>query len=116
LAPVVRVIARPEDTLFVLPETDNTPQLHELAGLMPPGTWVPTYPWLLRSGLADRLLSEWSTDPPTYIIYFPQLADPIGHDLEPMIHFMEAHYSMVTRVDGITFCGDALIYRLSSTN
>jgi hypothetical protein len=117
LAPVLRTITRPEDTLFVLPETDNTPQLHEISGLAPPDTWVPGYPWFLRSpGMVGRLLSEWSTRPPTYVIFFPQLADPIGHELEPLVHFMEVHYSMVSRVDGITFCGDALIYRLSSTN
>ena len=45
LAEALRERAEPEDTLFLLPETDSTPQLHPLTGMLPPGTWVKGWRW-----------------------------------------------------------------------
>ena len=72
------------DTLFVLPETDSTPQLHPLTGMLPPGVWVKGWHWYFKpAGVLDRLTAEWETAPPTWIVVFPSLPGPASPDQSP---------------------------------
>ena len=55
-----------DDTLFVLPETDSTPQLHARTGLLPPGTWIKGWRWYFRPKFVlPALIDEWAEQAPT---------------------------------------------------
>lgn len=108
-------ISQPGDTLFVLPETDSTPQIHAMSGLLPPGTWIKGWRWYLQApGVLDTLLTEWASTPPTFIVTFPDLIGDGQPEIEPLVAFMNAHYQLAETVPDVVFHGDALIYRLSS--
>ncbi len=112
----LHALSNPDDTLFVLPETDSTPQLHSLSGLLPPSTWIKGWFWYLiapteAGQMSDQLLAEWSQTPPTYIVYFPVLAQTGLPGIEPLVAFMRDHYELVESVQDIRFHGDAEIYR-----
>ena len=48
------------DTLFVLPQTDSTPQLHPRANMLPPGTWIKGWRWYFRPDFVlETLRREW---------------------------------------------------------
>lgn len=113
IAADLRQLAAPGDTLFVLPQTDSTPQLHPLSGLLPPGTWVKGWRWYLAApGMLDTLLAEWETNPPTYIVYFPELIAEGLPEIAPLVAFMEAYYAPAAAYADIPFHGPAQLYRL----
>lgn len=113
IAADLRQRAAPGDTLFVLPQTDSTPQLHPLSGLLPPGTWVKGWRWYLAApGVLATLLTEWETDPPAYIVYFPDLIAEGLPEIAPLVAFMEARYTPATVYPDIPFHGPARLYRL----
>jgi hypothetical protein len=110
-------LSETDDTLFVLPETDSTPQLHSLSGLLPPSTWIKGWFWYLiaptaAGQMSDQLLAEWSETPPTFIVYFPVLAQTGSPGIEPLADFMRDRYELVESVPAVRFHGDAEIYRL----
>jgi hypothetical protein len=115
VAAELKTLAAPGDTLFILPQTDSTPQLHPLSGLLPPGTWVKGWFWYLQApGVVDTLLAEWQTRPPAFIVYFPDLIAEGEPGIRPLVDFMQAHYLPVAAHPAITFHGPAIIYRYRS--
>ncbi len=112
LVAALKPINQPGDTLFVLPETDSTPQLHVMTGLLPPGLWIKGWAWYFKApNITNRLLTEWGAQPPTDIIYFPDLIPSGQPGIDPLVAFMKAHYHAVETVPNIVFHGDAMIYR-----
>lgn len=114
LAEELRQQASAGDTLFVLPELDSTPQIHVLAEMMPPGTWVKGWRWYLRApAVVDTLLREWTITPPTFVVVFPEFADAAQPEIQPLLAFVAARYTETARIADVLFHGDALIYRLA---
>ncbi|HVU10478.1 MAG TPA: hypothetical protein VHD90_04335 [Phototrophicaceae bacterium] len=112
LAAALKTMSKPGDTLFVLPETDSTPQIHPLSGLLAPGTWVKGWFWYFDApGIVPMLLNEWDQTPPTYIVYFPDLISVGQPGIQPLVDFMNAHYQSVETISPIPLEGDAVIYR-----
>jgi len=112
LVEALRPHQQPGDTLFVLPEADSTPQIHPLSGLLPPGTWIKGWTWYLEgTGMAERLLDEWASQAPTFIIVFPQLYNGSRPGIDPLLAFTETRYEEVTRAE-VYLHGEAIIYRL----
>lgn len=117
LAAALNAISHPGDTLIVLPETDSTPQIHPLSGLLPPGTWIKGWRWYFQApGMLDSLLDAWISDPPTYIVYFPDLIVVGQPEIEPLVAFMNAHYQLAQTIPNVVFHGDALVYRYDSAS
>ncbi len=112
IAEALRAVRAPGDTLFILPETDSTPQIHALAEMLPPGFWVKGWAWYLAApGVVERLLSEWATTPPDYIVYFPNLVTVGEPDIRPLVTFMHAHYTPILEIPDILYHGPVVIYR-----
>ena len=104
-----------DDTLFVLPETDSTPQLHPQTNMPPPGAWVKGWRWYFRAdGLLQRLREEWRTEPPTWIVTFPDLIAAGEPGILELVAILEARYRHVAVVTGIYGHGPAEIYRLDA--
>ena len=101
------------DTLFVLPETDSTPQLHPLTGMMPPGTWVKGWRWYFRPAFVlSTLTREWETNPPDWIAVFPDYIPAAQPGVQALLDIVERRYRLVfTRAD-IFSHGRAEVYRL----
>lgn len=117
LAARVQAVSRPENTLYVLPQLDNTPQLHVLTGLLPPGTWVNSHRHILSvPGLVEQLLVEWETNPPDIVVDFPALRVASEPWIQPLNDFVQANYTIVEQVDDVPFNGDAVIYRLNTSS
>jgi len=109
---VLRAVRAPGDTLFILPETDSTPQIHALAEMLPPGLWVKGWAWYLAApGVVERLLAEWAVTPPDFIVYFPDLIRAGEPGITPLVDFMRAHYTPFSRVVDVLYHGEAEIYR-----
>lgn len=101
----------PQDTLFVLPALDGNPQLHLMTGALPPRTWTTTHECMLCApNLTERLLSEWRANPPTYIVYFPELVNA-QQQVTPLIDFLTENYILIESFGSLPFNGEALIYR-----
>ena len=103
----------PGDTLFVLPETDSTPQLHPLTGMMPPGTWVKGWRWYFRPDFVlSTLTREWDSDAPDWIVVFPDYIPAAQPGVQVLLDIVERRYRLVfTRAD-IFGHGRAEVYRL----
>jgi hypothetical protein len=100
------------DTLFVLPEADSTPQLHPMTDMLPPGTWIKGWTWYLeQTGMAERLLAEWESQPPTFVVVFPALYGGSRPGIDPLLAFTEARYDEIARTD-VYLHGEAIVYRL----
>jgi hypothetical protein len=111
LAVQLREMAQPSDSLFVLPETDSTPQLHAMTGLLPPNTWVKGWAWYFEApNIVNILLAEWENNPPTYVVVFPDLLIVGQPGIQPLIDFTVTHYRSVATVPAVVFHGDAIIY------
>lgn len=103
-------------TLFVLPETDSTPQIHALSGLLAPGTWVKGWAWYLEvPNMLQTLLDEWSETPPDLVVVFPALLQVGEPAIQPLVEFVNTHYVEVERISNIVFHGDAVIYAFSTS-
>lgn len=104
-----------EDTLFVLPETDSTPQLHPLTGMMPPGTWVKGWRWYFRPDFVlPALTREWGSNPPTWIAVFPDLVPAEQPGIQTLLDIVERRYRLAFTVPDIFSHGQADVYRLES--
>ncbi|MCU0512757.1 MAG: glycosyltransferase family 39 protein [Anaerolineae bacterium] len=103
----------PGATLFVLPQTDSTPQLHPLTGMLPPGTWIKGWSWYFEApGVVATLLDEWAAQPPTFVVVFPELLREGEPGIVPLVDFVQARYTPALRVDDIFLHGSAVVYRL----
>ena len=103
----------PGDTLFVLPETDSTPQLHPLTGMMPPGTWVKGWRWYFRPDFVlSTLTEEWDSDPPDWIAVFPDLISGAQPGVQVLLDIVEGRYRLVFTRAAIFDHGRAEVYRL----
>ncbi len=104
-------VARRSDTLFILPQTDSTPQIHSMSGILPPGTWVKGWAWYFDATRVD-LLTEWETRPPRLVVVFPDLLRVGEPGITPLVEFVEDRYTVIAEIPTVTFHGPALIYRL----
>jgi len=107
--------ANESDTLYIFPETDSTSQIHPLSGLLPPHTWATGNRWgLAPSFVVETLLKEWTTSPPTWIVWFPDLADGgIPDSARELRDFVLERYEVVKEWKKLPFYGDAAILRLA---
>ena len=113
LAARLQALKQPGDTLFVLPETDSTPQIHVMAGMLTPGLWIKGWYWyLLAPGISQQLMTEWQADPPTWVVVFPDLLSSGQPSIAPLVAFTEQNYTQVDEVDNVVFHGNAVIYHL----
>ena len=113
LAAELRERAEAGDTLFVLPETDSTPQLHPLTGLPPPGTWVKGWRWYFKAERAlPTLTEEWKTAPPTWIVVFPDLILEDNAGIGVLLQIVESRYERRFIADDIYGHGRPEVYRL----
>lgn len=103
------------DTLYILPASDSTAQLHPLTGLAPPGTWaIGNQYGHAPPFVTERLLAEWQIAPPTWLIWFPAMTDEVSPVyFQSLFDFMEAHYKPVMQFDDLPFYGDAIVYRVT---
>ena len=117
LADHVRERAEPEDTLFVLPETDSTPQLHPLTGLLPPGTWVKGWRWYFKPArVLATMTVEWEEAPPTWIIIFPDLVAAGEPGIRELLDIVQQHYAHAFTIESIFDHGDAHVWKLAETD
>jgi len=101
-----------DDTLFVLPETDSTPQLHPMTGMMPPPTWIKGWHWYFEPDFVlPALLSDWSDSPPTWVIVFPDLVGSGQPGIDALLAVVETDYQLAFVVDDIFLHGDAEVYQ-----
>ena len=112
LAAQLRADAAEDDSLFVLPETDSTPQLHPLTGMLPPGLWVKGWRWYFRpEHVLPSLLSEWQETPPTWIVVFRDLIRPDNPGIKPLLNLLDGGYQAWAQSDVIYGHGRAEIYK-----
>lgn len=116
-APIIAVLQEVSelgDTLFVLPETDSTPQLHPLSGMLPPNTWIKGWRWYLEPpGITERLLAEWEQSPPDFVVIFPDFIPASQPAIDPLLAFVEVDYTELDRFEAIPFHGEAIVYGLN---
>lgn len=113
LSAEIRAKSQPGDTLFILPQTDSTPQLHPQTGLLPPGTWIKGWHWYFEApGVLDRLLAEWEQNPPTWIVIFPDLVPSGEPGITQLLQVVEARYEQVGIVEDVFLHGDAVLWRV----
>lgn len=112
--PLVAQIAplqEPGDTLFVLPQTDSTPQLHPMTGMLPPTTWIKGWRWYFEApDVVAGLLDEWADMPPTFVVIFPGLLAAGQPGIAPLVEFVEQHYQLSLRIPDVYLHGEALVY------
>ena len=102
-----------DDTLFVLPETDSTPQLHARTGLLPPGTWIKGWRWYFRPEFVlPTLEDEWATQAPTWVIVFPYMIPAGEPGILQLLEIVQGDYQLRFTVDDIFDHGPAQVYRL----
>ena len=101
------------DTLFALPETDSTPQLHPLTGMPAPGLWVKGWRWYFRpERVRQRLAAEWEFDPPTWIVVFPALIRDDNLGIRDLLAIVDARYELQFIAAEIYGHGRPEVYRL----
>ncbi|MCY4062080.1 MAG: glycosyltransferase family 39 protein [Chloroflexi bacterium] len=109
--------AEPHDTLFVLPETDSTPQLHPLTGMLPPGVWVKGWHWYFKPAhVLEELTAGWEANPPTWIVVFPSLTAAGEPGIKTLLDIVAARYRPAFESAEIFDHGRALVYHLNSAN
>ena len=102
-----------EETLFVLPETDSTPQLHARTGLLPPGAWIKGWRWYFRPDFVlPALIDGWSRQPPTWVVVFPDMIPAGEPGITQLLAIVQEDYQLQFTVDGVFDHGPAQVYRL----
>jgi hypothetical protein len=112
----LRTNASTSDSLYILPASDSTAQIQVLAGLIPPQTWTPGNEYFYNvPEIVGQLIADWETNPPTWIVFFPQLAaETLPDGATPLLDFLERHYSETHEIPNLPFYGDAMIMRYVS--
>lgn len=101
------------DTLFALPETDSTPQLHPLTDMPAPGFWVKGWRWYFRAErVPQRFASEWESNPPTWIVVFPALIRDDNLGIHDLLAVVDARYEQQFVAEEIYGHGRPEVYRL----
>ena len=114
LAAQIKERAAVGDTLFVLPETDSTPQLHPLTGMPPPGLWVKGWRWYFKPArVLSTLGAQWEDKPPDWIIVFPELTAAGEPGIRRLLDFVDARYERAFESAAIYDHGRAVAYQLS---
>ncbi|MCY4537669.1 MAG: hypothetical protein OXE52_05485 [Chloroflexi bacterium] len=105
--------SEPEETLFVLPETDSTPQLHARTGLLPPGAWIKGWRWYFRPDFVlPALIEEWSRQAPTWVVVFPDMIPAGQPGIAQLLAIVQREHQLQFTVDGVFGHGPAQVYRL----
>lgn len=103
----------PEETLFVLPETDSTPQLHARSGLLPPGVWIKGWRWYFEPDFVlPALIDAWAAQPPTWVVVFPDMIPAGEPGIKQLLAIVREDYQLRFTVDGVFDHGPAQVYRL----
>ena len=105
-----------DDTLFLLPETDSTPQLHPMTEMLPPDTWIKGWRWYFQPQVLETLKREWDSEAPTWIVVFPQLTAAGEPGILDLLVLVGDRFQLVTTVDNIYGHGPADIYRLANAS
>lgn len=114
LSRMLRERADEGDTLFVLPETDSTPQIHPQSGMLPPGTWIKGWRWYLKpETVLETLTQEWEEAPPTWIVVFPDLTGSGEPGIQVLLDIVDERYQFAFDVGDIFGHGRADVYQLS---
>jgi len=112
IADELRARKAPGDTLFILPQTDSSPQLHPLADMLPPGIWVKGWHWYFDAPqVLPQLLRDWQSEPPSWVVVFPQLLAAGQPGIRVLQDFVAAHYQQEATISQIFDHGPAVIYR-----
>lgn len=102
-----------DDTLFVLPETDSTPQLHPMTNMLPPSTWIKGWNWYFEPEFVlPTLRDEWNETSPTWLIIFPDLLASGEPGINVLLEFVESDYALVFSVEDVFLHGQADVYQL----
>lgn len=102
-----------EDTLFVLPETDSSPQLHARTGLLPPGRWIKGWRWYFRPDFVlPALIEDWASQSPAWVVVFPDLIPAGEPGISQLLALVHGNYQLRFTVDDIFDHGSAQVYRL----
>ena len=110
----IQPLIEKDDTLFVLPETDSTPQLHPMTDMMTPATWIKGWHWYFKPEFVlNTLHDEWNSTPPTWIIVFPDLIASGEPGILELLQMVDARYSLIFSVDEVFLHGSANVYRLN---
>ena len=98
----------------MLPETDSTPQLHPLTGMMlPPGTWIKGWRWYFRPDFVlETLRREWATDPPTWVVVFSDHIVSGSPGILELLDIVRDRYDLRFSIADIFDHGAAEVYRL----
>ncbi len=75
LTPVAEQVLRrtaPGERIFIFPDDEATANLYYLTETLPPTPWTFTYPWYMMDWVEERILDHLETDPPDWVVYFPE--------------------------------------------
>lgn len=105
----------PGDTLYILPQTDSSPQLHPRTDMLPPGTWVKGWRWYFRPAqVLPQLLAEWAREAPTWVVVFPAFIRDDDAEIRRLLAWVQREYHWRFAIDGIFAHGRADVYRLNA--
>ena len=111
LADELRARADADDTLFILPQTDSTPQLHPITELPPPGMWIKGWHWYFKPPqVIPALLDEWARTPPDWLVVFPALVESGAPGIHALLDFAADGYALAFTTDDIYGHGRADVY------
>jgi hypothetical protein len=94
LVPVAEQVMQhkaPEERIFIFPDDEATANLYYLTGTLPPTPWIFTYPWYMMDWVQDRILDHLQTQPPDWIVYFPERWD-IEQQAPRITDYISSHY------------------------
>jgi hypothetical protein len=101
------------DTLFVLPQTDSTPQLHPRTDMPPPGAWIKGWRWYFRPDFVlETLREQWQTAPPIWVVVFSDHIVSGSPGILELLEIVRDRYQLHMQIDDIFDHGAAEVYRL----
>ena len=71
LAEEIRRSVPADQSLYIFPDSEVASNLYYLLAAEPPRYWVFHYPWYLQERVVNRIIRTLETDPPDWIIQFP---------------------------------------------